>query len=153
MDDIEKTVELYADMILRIAVQNTQNRSDAEDIMQEVFLRLVKAPNFRDESHRKAWLIRVTINLSKNLKKSFWHRHTEPLPEEIALTDTERGVMEELWSLPKSYRNTLYLYYYEGYTVPEIARLLGKGENTVSSWLTRARSKLKKLVLEGEAER
>lgn len=149
-DFIQRIVETYSDTVIRIAYQNTANRSDAEDIAQEVFIRFMREKAFNDEEHIKAWLIRVTINLCKDLKKSFWHRKTVPINETPhPFSDTHISVMEEIWKLPGNYRNTIYLYYYEGYTVPEIAEILRKKENTVSSWLTRARKKLKNIILDG----
>lgn len=149
-ETIEQIVESYSDMILRIAFQNLKNQADAEDVAQEVFLKLLKAPVLYDEVHRKAWIIRVTINQCKDLKKSFWHRKTEALTEEWQpFTSEEQGLLDELWRLPEHYRTVVYLYYYEGYTVPEIAKILEKNENTVSSWLGRARKKLKHILEEG----
>ncbi|MCL2031009.1 MAG: sigma-70 family RNA polymerase sigma factor [Oscillospiraceae bacterium] len=153
-DFIRRTVEDYADMITRIAFQNVKNHCDAEDIMQEVFVRLMRGPEFKDESHKKAWLIRVTLNLCKNWNSTYWNRNTVPLEavlREAEAADARESVPEELWELPPSYRSTLYLYYYEGYSVPEIAQIFGRSKNTISSWLTRARRQLKTLILEGQA--
>jgi len=149
-DFIQSAVEAYLDMVFRIAYQNTANYSDAEDVTQEVFIKLMKERRFISEEHMKAWLIRVTINLCKDLKKSFWHRRTESLPNEWQPAEgPQASFMDELRRLPKNYRNVLYLYYFEGYTVPEIAKILGNKENTVSSWMTRARKKLKTLIMDG----
>jgi RNA polymerase sigma-70 factor (ECF subfamily) len=137
-------------MVIRIAYQNTGNPTDAEDIAQEAFMKLIKAPEFNDEAHIKAWLIRVTINLCKDFKRSFWQKRTGPLTEDWQhFTDTQESILEEIMNLPRHYRNAIYLYYYEGYNVPEISKILIVKENTVSSWLTRARKKLKNLILEG----
>ena len=137
-------------MVVRIAYQHTGNQSDAEDIAQETFIKLMCSPESTDEEHLKAWLIRVTINLCKDFKRSFWQRRIDPLTDEQqSSVSVQESVLEEIMSLPKHYRNVIYLYYYEGYTVPEISRILMEKENTVSSWLTRARRKLKNLMLEG----
>lgn len=149
-DFINQVIETYSDMVIRIAYQNTGNKCDAEDIAQEVFVKLMHANAFDNDDHRKAWLIRVTINLCKDLKKSAWHRKTQALSEEWpTVTGEQRDVINELWKLPKHHRTVVYLYYYEKYTVPEIAEMLHENQNTVSSWLTRARKKLKILLLEG----
>lgn len=150
-DFIQNAVSKYLDTVLRIAYQNTQNQADAEDVAQEVFIKLMKQPRFNDEGHMKAWLIRVTVNQCKDLKKSFWHRNTIAISDDRqAAEEPAQEVWAEIWKLPKDYRNVIYLYYYEGYTVPEIAEILGRNVNTVSSWLTRARKSLKKILAEGD---
>lgn len=150
-DFIQNAVSKYLDTVLRIAYQNTQNQTDAEDVAQEVFIKLMKQPRFNDEGHMKAWLIRVTVNQCKDLKKSFWHRNTIAISDDRqAAEEPAQEVWAEIWKLPKDYRNVIYLYYYEGYTVPEIAEILGRNVNTVSSWLTRARKSLKKILAEGD---
>ena len=148
---IEDVFDRYADMLLRIAFQNTKNQADAEDIVQDVFLRLQKQRSFKDDTHIKAWLIRVTINLCKNFAKSAWIRKTAPLIGESwePLSPEQSEVFDRLWSLPQKYRNVIYLYYYEGYTVPEIAVMTGINVNTVSSRFSRGKKKLKDILIEG----
>lgn len=139
----------YADMIYRIALHNLSNSADAEDILQEVCLALMTGNPPDDEPHLKRWLIRVTINKSKNLKRSFWRRNRESLGDYTHLiAPAVPSVPEEIFELPDNYRNIIYLYYFEDYTIPEIAEILGKNENTVKSSLQRARKKLKKLLTE-----
>lgn len=153
-DFIQDAIAKYADMLIRIAYQNTQNQADAEDVAQEVFIKLMQQPAFQDEGHMKAWLIRVTVNQCKDLKKSFWNRHTVALSEEQwpPFEQDRQDLFDDLWKLPKDYRNVIYLHYYEGYTVPEIARILGKNENTVGSWMTRARKQLRHILGGGGGE-
>lgn len=147
---IPRVVEQYADMVLRIAYQNLRARADAEDVVQDVFLRLVKQPAFTDEAHLKAWLIRVAVNRCKDLNKSAWSRKTIPLEEDFPTAGPEAaGVMEELAQLKEADRNVIYLYYYEKFTVPEIAAMLGEKESAVGSRLNRARQKLKSILIEG----
>jgi RNA polymerase sigma-70 factor (ECF subfamily) len=151
-DDFRRAVETYADMVFRIAFQNVQNTADAEDAVQDVFLRLLKAAPFRDEEHLKAWLIRVTVNRCRSHWRTAWVRHTVPLDEACAALPAEdRSLWEELWSLPQKYRNVLYLHYYEGYTAPEIAALLKLPLNTVYTHLRRGKQALKSVILEEEA--
>lgn len=123
----EQVVRLYADMIYRIALQNLKNEADAQDIFQEVCLTLLtkEAPLF-DDVHLKHWLIRVTINKCKNFKKSLWQQRTESLVDYLpdGEVDVESQVLELIYSLPQKYRNVVYLYYCEEYTVPEIAEIL-----------------------------
>jgi len=117
---------------------------------QEVFIKFFKQPIFNDEHHIKQWLIRVTINQCKNHKKSFWQRKTEPISEALQTFDSEQQhMLDELWKLPQNYRNVIYLHHYEGYTISEIAKILNRKENTVGSWLGRAKKKLKNLLTEG----
>ena len=106
-----------------------------------------------DEEHRKRWLIRVTINKCRNLSRSYWRRNRESLDDYQHLQAPQPpGVMEELEELSESYRNIIYLYYYEEYTVSEIAEILKMNINTVKSGLRRAREKLREtLIKEGEA--
>ncbi len=148
-------VEQFSDMIYRIAWQNLFNREDSEDVVQDVFLKLIQQKNniFRDSEHLKAWLIRVTINRCLDFKKSLLHRKIVPLDNidklcstGIPWEDGEQEIMEELYLLPEETRNILYLYYYEGYTIREIADILGKKQNTVNSKLTRGRKKLKQIL-------
>ncbi len=148
----EQIMRQHADMIYRIALQNLKNEADAQDVFQEVCLSiLTKNAPLDDDVHIKHWLIRVTINKCKNIKKSLWHQKTEPLN-----LDCERGGKDQridefelLYTLPKSYRNIIYLYYFEEYTVPEIAQILGENKHTVNSRLQRSRKKLKKILEEG----
>lgn len=127
----EQVVRLYADMIYRIALQNLKNEADAQDIFQEVCLTLLtkEAPLF-DDVHLKDWLIRVTINKCKNFKKSLWQQRTESLADYLPDSEVEREsqVFELIYSLPQKYRNVVYLYYCEEYTVPEIAEILGENK-------------------------
>ena len=142
--DIEQILNAYSDMVVRIAYHHVKNRADAEDIAQEAFVRLITAqPRLENEEHQKAWLIRVTVNLCKNLLRS-------PRSRELPLDDLEedraqeqREIWDAVWRLPAKFRNAVYLYYYEGYSVAETAALLGKKPGTVASWLHRARLRLK----------
>lgn len=148
----EKIIRQYADMIYRIAMHNLKNPADAEDIFQEVCLTLLtkNAPLF-DDVHIKNWLIRVTINKCKNFIKSHWQSKTEALDlSRENPNETQNLIPELVYSLPKNYRNIVYLYYYEEYTVPEIAEILGENKNTVNSRLQRARKKLKEILEEGD---
>lgn len=141
-------VEKYADMIYRIAYQKVLNRYDAEDIVQDVFVKLLSNKSyFRDEEHMKAWLIRVTINLCINYNKSLARQKTVSVEQlDIPFTQQETGILEELYLLPEDERNILYLYYYEGYKIREIAKILRQKQNTINSKLTRVRNKLKKIM-------
>ena len=138
-------LQKYSAMVVRIAFSNVKNMDDAQDIAQDVFMSLLtKRPQFESTEHEKAWLIRVTINRSKNHVKSFWNRRTEGLTEDISyLPPEENGVMTAVLALPQNYRNVIHLYYYEGYSINEIAELLHKKPATVGTWLARGRAALK----------
>ncbi len=100
-----------------------------------------------DEEHIKSWLIRVTINQCLDYKKSLARRDTVPIDDlVIPFTQQEQGILEELQLLKEDERNILYLYYYEGYKIKEIAKILKQKQNTVNSKLTRARKKLKEIM-------
>lgn len=148
----EKVIRQYADMIYRIALNNLKNTSDAEDIFQDVCLTLLtkNAPLF-DDVHIKNWLIRVTINKCKNLSKSIWQRKTDSLDFTAENPISAQNTFPELvYSLPQKYRNIVYLYYYEEYTISEIAEILEENKNTINSKLQRARKKLKEILEEGD---
>lgn len=133
-------------MVRRICFMYLHNRQDVEDVFQEVFLKLLQTDmNFENEEHEKAWLCRVTINKCKDLCKAFWRKNVDSIEDmEIPFEENkEREVLFAVLSLPKKYKDVIYLFYYEGYTAKEIARLLNQNENTVYSNLHRARKILK----------
>ncbi len=121
------------------------NRQDAEDVVQEVFVKYIdKAPEFNGLGHERAWFITVTKNFCINQKKSFWNSRREELNEEIIPSYAENyaeqiEVLEELKRLKGKYRVVIYLYYYEGFTVREIAQMMAKKESTIQTWLARGR--------------
>lgn len=143
----EALFEAYGDMVYRLAALRTRSASDAEDILQEVFVRYLKrTPVFEDAEHQKAWFIRVTINCTKTLLTSAWHRHAvtgveheDAAPQQEDTSD----VYEAVLALPKKYRTVVHLFYYEDYSIREIAELTGSTENTVKSQLFRARDMLR----------
>lgn len=149
-DSPEAVIRRYSDMVYRLAFARTGNRSDAEDLYQEVFLRyLTKAPAFTSEDHRKAWLLRVAVNCANRFHTAPWRKRTEPLSEALSVPAPEgEDLWEELRRLPEKDRTVLHLYYYEDMTTEEIAKLLDRNPATVRSQLLRARAKLKKLLVE-----
>lgn len=144
---INETVEQYSDMIIRIAFQYTRKRADAEDIAQEVFLSLIKQSPFTSSEHLKAWIIRVTVNKCKNhLKKAKLRNATFYADTGYTLDEQHSEVLYQLEKLSPKDRVILYLFYYEGYSVKEIAGSVGKRESAVHMCLSRAREKLKNLL-------
>ncbi|MDD4239073.1 MAG: sigma-70 family RNA polymerase sigma factor [Desulfotomaculaceae bacterium] len=144
----ESVVKKYADMVYRLAFAQVRSKSDADDIFQEVFLRYVQSkPVFENEEHRKAWLLRVTINCSKKYWSSIWRRKAAPLEDSYSFElPEENGVNEAMRKLAPKYRSVIHLFYYEDYSVAEISRILGIRESTVRTQLTRARARLSKML-------
>jgi RNA polymerase sigma-70 factor (ECF subfamily) len=143
---VKEILEKYSDMVYRIALTRCGTVENAEDIYQEVFVKFSeKMPTFKSEEHEKAWFIRVTINMSKNLKKSAWSQKIVNLDENIMFENKEEeNVFSAVCSLPQNYKTVIYLMYYEGYKVNEIAKIMKKREGTIKTWLFRAREMLKK---------
>ena len=148
----ESVVKAYADMVYRLAFAQLRSKSDADDIFQEVFLRYIrKQPNFESEEHRKAWLIRVTLNCTKKHWSSAWHRKTAPLYDSFNFSmPEESGLDEALRVLAPKYRSVIHLFYYEGYSTAEISKTLDIRESTIRTQLTRARAQLAE-ILKGES--
>lgn len=145
-------IEKYSDMVKRICFLHLKNEYDTEDIFQNVFIKyLLYEGSFESPQHEKAWFIRVTLNLCKDFLKSAFRKNTVPIDSisenTPAQEDTEkREILAAVLSLPDKYKNAVYLHYFEGYTAGEIAKIIGKKENTVYSLLARAREKLKKML-------
>lgn len=149
-DCAEKVIQFYADMVYRLAFARTGTKCDADEVFQEVFMRYIqKQPVFENEEHRKAWLIRVTINCSKKVWSSAWKRKTEPLAETIPFEAKEDiDLYHELRRLPKKYREVIHLFYYEDLSLKEISQVLNRKNSTVRTQLTRARALLKIMIKE-----
>lgn len=148
---IQYILDTYSAMIIKLAFTYVKNTADAEDIAQEVFVSLIKRNEaFDSTEHEKAWLLRVTINKAKNHLKSGWVKHTAELDESLSYTDKEDSdVLSYVMALPEKYRTTIHLFYYEGYSIIEIAQILGKSTGTVGTWLSRGRSMLKSEMIGG----
>lgn len=144
--EVNRAVEQYADTVRRICLVHLKNYADTEDIFQTVFVKyLLHTAPFASPEHERAWIIRVTINACKDLLRSVFRRRTlslEEVAEQPAPADEHRAVLQAVQALPAAYRDVVYLHYYEGYTAPEIAEILGKNVNTVYTRLTRARGLL-----------
>ena len=137
--------DTYADTVYRLAFSRTKSRHDADDILSEVFLRYVRAnPKFDCAEHIKAWLIRTTINCSKSFLTSYWVRKIVPLDDSLYTHMKENSeVYYAVMELPVKYRTVIHLYYYEGYSIKEIADILQVTESAIKSRLSRARDTLK----------
>ena len=137
-------IDRWGDMVGRRALARTRHIQDSEDVFQEVFSRFFRhQENLDSDEHRKAWLIRCTLNCTNTLLSARWRTHL-PLEEAVtqAMEPEDREVYQAVLALPRKYRTALHLHYYEGYSVAEIAALTGAREGTVKSWLSRGREKL-----------
>ena len=145
--DLVNTMHNHSDSIRRICFVYLKNYADTEDVFQDVFLKYaLHKKSFESEKHKRAWLIRVCINRCKDFLRSAARKSVSidelyELPSDTR--DETREILEAVLKLPQNYRTVTYLHYYEGYTAPEIGKLIGKKQNTVYTWLSRAREELK----------
>ena len=144
-------VNMYANNVYKIAVSYCNNRSDAEDIVQNVFIKLLKSKEkFKDDEHVKRWLIRVAINESKNMNTSFWRKRIVPLEDSEPIINTrdksdEKAVLlGAVMRLKEKNRIVVQLYYYEGYSVKEIAEILRIKETTVQNQINESKKCFKR---------
>lgn len=145
-----RLVREYSDMLLHLACTRLPSVSDAEDAVQEVFLRLLTAPvSFRDAGHEKAWLIRTTLHRASDIRRQAERRNL-PLEEaaEQAAPEPENDLLRAVQSLPERYSSVIHLHYYEGYSIKEIGKLLGLPAATVGTRLARGRERLREMLKE-----
>ena len=148
----EYLVEHYADLLLRIGKTWLGDMDDAKDICQTVLIKLLENPRaFPEESQERAWVVRVAVNECKNWRKTAWFRRRVPLDEslQLAAEDPEPedgGLLAQVQALPAMYREVIFLRYYEGYEVKEIAALLGRSPALVSTHLKRGKEKLRNML-------
>lgn len=147
----EKILDTYGNSILRYAYSYLHNMSDAEEVLQDTLVQFLKtAPVFETQQHEKAWLLRVAGNLSKNRLDYNKVRMTDELNDELVAENREdlSFVWDAVKALPENYREVIHLFYYEGYSTKQIAKLLQKKETTVRSDLHRGREKLRVVLKE-----
>lgn len=154
-EQFEYYYKKYHSLVFRVAFTEVKSHADAEDILQEVFLRILRyRPEFEHTEHEKAWMIRTTINLCKDFLKSKWNNTTVGIDK---IAEAEKAYFkvpyveqdDTLWAvleLKERYRQPLYLFYYEDYSIKEIARVLSLPENTVKTNLKRGRESVKELL-------
>ncbi len=148
---INNILSRYTQTLVRLSYTYVKNICDAEDIAQDVFVALLRQKQpFESDEHEKAWLIRTTINKSKNYLKSGWVQRTVPMEEDIPAEgdDGSSALLEAVLSLPEKYRTAIHLHYYDGYTINEIASIMKKKSATVGTWLARGRELLRKKLEE-----
>ena len=155
---IRHILDKYSETIIKLSYTYVKNICDAEDIAQDVLLSLMKRGEpFSDAEYEKAWILRTTINKSKNYLKSGWVKRTVTLSEaerdisdeEDLTAKEENQVLEAVLSLPEKYRTPIHLFYYDGYSINEIAAIINKKPATVGTLLARGRKKLKSMMIEG----
>lgn len=144
--DIKEVIEKYSNMLFRISYCILCNRQDAEDALQDTFFKFItKAPEFKDDEHEKAWLIKVVTNISKNMLVTRLKRKTVDIDElkHIGVDDTDLGVFSAVMELPVKYKMVMTLYYIEGYTSAQISDMLSISEAAVRKRLQKGRELLK----------
>lgn len=144
---LKADIEEYSDMVLRIAVQNTKNYYDAQDITQDVFMRLISHyDRIGDDKHKKAWLIRVTLNLCHDAARRRKFAVFEPPNSDLRYVEGEYEsceLMDMIRKLPENQRNALYLHIFEGFSIDEISEITGRNSHTVGSDIHRAKKRLR----------
>lgn len=152
-EEMNNIYKLYGDSIFKLALSHVKDYATAEDIMQNTLMKyMLNAKAFTDKEHEKAWLLRVTINECKMHNRLIWNVRRVSLEDVDFAADgatEDSSVWDAVFTLPTQYRMVIHLYYYEGYSVKEIAGILKKREGTITSLMCRAR-KLLKEGLEGE---
>ena len=146
----EEAYDTCGTAVYRLAMVYLGRHADAEDVTQETFLRLLsRAPAFTDEAHRKRWLLQVTANLCKDQLRGFWRKRVTELEDTLPAAPAEElEALSAVLALPEKYKLPIHLYYYEGYSVAEIAEILKLGQSAVKMRLKRGRELLK-IELEG----
>ena len=152
--EMAEAIQRYGDTVRRLCMVHLKNYADTEDIFQTVFLKYVlSSVAFENEEHEKAWLIRTTLHRACDIRKSAAQRNL-PLEEAVlaAAPEAEEGnLLAAVRALPDKYGAVIHLYYYEGYSIQEIANLLGVPVPTVGTRLARGRERLRQLLKEGRA--
>ena len=151
-ESVRRAVTAYSRMLLRLAMTRLPSSADAEDVVQEVFLKLLTArPQFRDAEHEKAWLIRATLHRACDMARSAERRNL-PLEDAELLPGGElpepSPILSAVQALPAKYSAVIHLYYYEGYSIKEIANLLRLPVPTVGTRLSRGRERLRQILKE-----
>ena len=150
---VQDLMNMYKNNVYAVAFSICKNASDAEDVVQDTFLQYYMTHiNFDNEQHIRAWLLRVAINKAKNIQASFWHRNGMPLDDFIETLSFEtpetKELFEEVMKLPEKYRVVVHLFYYEDYSIKEIAKILRTTESNIKVRLSRGRVKLKDALKE-----
>ena len=145
--DITAIFKRNADTVYRMCLTYLRAPADAEDVTQQVFMRLIAAPRtFNDREHEKAWLIRCAVNACKDVLKSAHRVRSAEMPPDVEDPHKRDETLDAVLALEDPHRICVYLHYYEGYTSAEIAELLGSNASTVRNWLAEARGQLREIL-------
>lgn len=150
-EEVVSALELYGDTVRRICFIHLKQEADVEDIFQNVFFKYAKnTQEFSSQDHEKAWLIRVAINECNSLMRRWFFKKVD-LKDDLSMygmSDSKQdlSVLQAVLKLPEHYRNVVYLYYYEGYKIKEIAVIMKRKENTIHTWMRRAKEELKAML-------
>ena len=160
MPDFEGLYEKYATDVLRVCYFYLGDRQKAEDVCQDVFIRLMTNAPDLEEGHEKAWLLKVALNRCRDLWRGSWARRVVlgspvfeliPAPDASERRDEEDALMKAIHQLPASFREVILLHYYQNYGITEISTITGLPEGTISSRLSRGRKKLENILQGGNA--
>jgi RNA polymerase sigma-70 factor (ECF subfamily) len=154
-NSFERVYQQYADMMYRVALSHVSHREDAEDVVHDVFIKYMEAlPTFSDDEHERAWLVRATINRCHDLLRRGKIREHESLDDITDLPSEENGTATDLFrtlaELPEKYKTAIVLHYLEGFSVEEVARMLGISLSAVKMRLSRGRELLKNILNDEE---
>ena len=146
--EAERVIGCYADTVRRICFMHLKKTEDVEDAFQEVFLKyILHEREFESHAHEKAWLIRVTINVCKDMLRNPFRKRVCSIEdvniEPFTIPSDEGELLDCILAMPSKYKDVIYLFYYEGYSAVEIAAIMRRKENTIYTWLDRARKQLK----------
>ena len=150
-EEVAQAIDKYGDMIRRICFIHLKKETDVDDIFQDVFIKYAtKEITYASSEHEKAWFIRVSINECQSMLRR-WFRQKVDLSDDLSKYGLETPaqhpeVLEAVLKLRDTYRNVVYLYYYEGYKITEIAEILNRSENTIHTWMKRAKQQLKEML-------
>lgn len=156
-EHIERVLAEYSDSIIKLCYTYTKNIHDAEDIAQETFIALIRhGDSFESDEHEKAWLLRTAVNKCKNHVRSGWIKNTVPIedaeePSEDFEPNEGSELLDAVKNLPEKYRLPIHLFYYEGYSINDIAAIMNKKPATVGTLLARARERLKEILKGGNS--
>ncbi len=150
---VDEAFQKYGDRVFSAAFSICRCREDADDVVQDTFLKYyLQNRDYIDDTHLKAWLLRVAVNRAKDISRTFWRKNRvswEEYMDELEFAQPEdRSLFQAVMRLPERYRTVIHLFYYEEYSVQEIASILGRSQGTVKSQLSRGRQLLKTMLTE-----
>ncbi|MBS6374223.1 MAG: sigma-70 family RNA polymerase sigma factor [Erysipelotrichaceae bacterium] len=150
-EEVSQAIDKYGDMIRRICFIHLKKETDVDDIFQNVFIKYAtKDIAYASAEHEKAWFIRVSINECQSMLRGWFHQKVDLRDDlskyGLAEPAHHPEVLQAILKLRDTYRNVVYLYYYEGYKITEIAKILNRSENTIHTWMKRAKEQLKEML-------